>query len=105
MKDSGEVGVPEFIRLMKDFLENRIVAKQYAEEYFTLMVKRMTLTDKESRILQQAYGDADDYEPDPMIELSNLIKEPQLKERVAKSLRELAELGYCLESEAPSQAD
>ncbi|MGA7190758.1 MAG: hypothetical protein WBY66_19850 [Candidatus Acidiferrales bacterium] len=56
----------------------------------------MTLTEEESRVLQRAYGDADDYEADPAIELPNVLNEHQLRERVAQSLRELAELGYGL---------
>jgi hypothetical protein len=94
-----EVGVPEFTRLMRDFLEDRLDASQYTKQYFALMVKRMTLTEEESRVLQRAYGDADDYEPNPAIELPNLLSEHQLRERVAQSLRELAELGYSIESE------
>ena len=99
MENYGEVGVPEFMRLMRDFLQDRLDARQYAQQYFALMVKRMTLTEEESRVLQRAYGDADDYEPNPAIELPNLLNERQLRERVAQSLRELAELGYSVESE------
>ncbi|MGA7062046.1 MAG: colicin immunity domain-containing protein [Candidatus Acidiferrales bacterium] len=96
MENYGEVGVPEFTLLMRDFLEDRLDASQYAKQYFALMVKRMTLTEEESRVLQRAYGDADDYEADPAIELPNVLNEHQLRERVAQSLRELAELGYGL---------
>ena len=97
MENYAEVGVPEFTRLMKDFLQGRLDAGQYAQQYFALMKKRMTLTEEESRVLQRAYGDADDYEPDASIELPNLLSEHQLRERVAQSLRELAELGHGVE--------
>jgi hypothetical protein len=93
----GEVGVPEFTHLMRDFLQGRLDARQYTQQYFALMKKRMTLTEEESRVLQRAYGDADDYEPDAAIELPNLLTEHQLRERVAQSLRELAELGHSVE--------
>lgn len=42
-----------------------------AQQYFVLMVQRMTLTEQESRILQRAYGAADDYEPDAAMEMSD----------------------------------
>lgn len=64
-------------------LQGRLDAGQYAQQYFALMAKRMTLTEEEDRILQRAYGDADDYEPDTPIKLPNLINEQQLRERVA----------------------
>ena len=97
MDNYGEASVPEFTRLMKDFLQGRLDAGQDAQLYFALMVKRITLTEEEDRILQRAYGDADDYEPDTAIKLPNLINEQQLKERVTQSLRELAELGHSVE--------
>jgi hypothetical protein len=92
MENYGQVGIPEFVRLMEDFLETRIDVRQYQQNYFALMKKRMTLSEDESRILQQAYGDADDY--DPELRLQYTIEEPELRQRVAKSLRELAALGY-----------
>ena len=37
MENYGEVGVPEFTLLMRDFLEDRLDASQYAKQYFALM--------------------------------------------------------------------
>lgn len=92
MENSDEVGVPEFVHLMKDFLNARIDAHTYQKNYFELMKKRITLSEKESRILQQTYGDADDY--DPVARLPYTIEEPELRHMVRKSLEELAVLGY-----------
>ncbi|HKV62152.1 MAG TPA: hypothetical protein VJO16_09580 [Candidatus Acidoferrum sp.] len=61
-------------------------------------MKRKNIPNEEvDRITQQAYGDADDYEADPSIRLSSMIDELQLRERVAKSLQELAAMGYGVE--------
>ena len=62
MEHFGEVTIPDFLRLMKDFLEHRIDAELYCSSYFDLAIKRKTITDKEDRILQMAFGDADDYD-------------------------------------------
>jgi Bacterial self-protective colicin-like immunity len=94
MEDYGEVGVPEFLQLMKGFIEMRISARNYRETYFTLMKRRMILSEEESRILQQAYGDADDYDPTMM--LHHTIDELELRERVAKSIGKLSALGYAV---------
>jgi Bacterial self-protective colicin-like immunity len=87
MESYGEVGVPEFLQLMKDYLDGRTDVRSYRQGYFALMKKRMVLNEEESRILQTAYGDADDY--DPLIRLAHTIEEPELRKRVAKSLEEL----------------
>ena len=95
MESFGEVGIPDYMRLMKDYLDGRIPVHEYKKSYFELNKKRVNIPDEEaSRITQQAYGDADDYEPDPSIRLPYVIDESQLKERVAKSLRALELLGY-----------
>jgi Bacterial self-protective colicin-like immunity len=100
MAEDSEVRVPEYMRLMKDLLDRRISADNYRLSYFALSKRRVSIFDEEaSRITQQAYGDADDYEPDPKLrlELPNTIREPELRERVAKSLRDLEALGHRLD--------
>ena len=98
MENYGEVSVLDFMRLMKDFLDRRISADQYARDYFGLSKKRINISDGAiSRITQQAYGDADDYESDPAIRYPKWIGEPELRERVTKSLHELEALGYRLD--------
>ncbi len=98
MENYGEAGVPDFLRLMKDYLNGCIAVDHYRKSYFVLMKKRMTVTDDVSRILQQAYGDADDY--DAVVKLEYTIDEAQLRERVAQTVSELAALGYELECES-----
>ncbi len=81
---------------MSDFLEDRIEVEDYIRQYFSLAVKRQTLTAAESQILQCAYGDADDFDqrvpskapPTPVC----WVNENGLKARVAKSYAELAAL-------------
>jgi len=92
MDNHGEVSVLDFLRLMKDYVEGRIDAEQYRTTYFALLIKRMIVKVDESRILQQGYGDADDY--DPTVTLPYTLEESQLRERVAKSIAELESLGY-----------
>ena len=92
-----ELGVVDFIRLMKAFLDGSIGARNYKRSYFDLAKKRVNIPNEEvSRITQRAYGDADDYEPETELRQANRqwIGEPELRERVAKSLRELEALGY-----------
>jgi len=80
---------------MTDYLRGQITVDQYRENYFAMIIKRMTVPDEASKILQQAYGDADDY--DSVVTLDYTISEAQLRERVAKSAQKLAALGYDLE--------
>jgi hypothetical protein len=92
MKDSGEISVVEYLRLMKDYLEGRIDAERYTKHYFELTQRRVNIPNEEvSRVTQQAYGDADDYEPDADLRKTDprWIGESELKDRVRKSLREL----------------
>jgi hypothetical protein len=51
-----QIGVHDFIRLMKDFLDRRIEVRQYQRSYFDLSKKRFIVTEEEDKILQQAYG-------------------------------------------------
>jgi hypothetical protein len=100
MESNDEFDVTDYMRLMRDFLDRRIDAHQYIRSYFELTVKRVNIPNEEvSRITQQAYGDADDYEPDITIRHPNWIGESELRDRVARSLRELACLGYRLEDD------
>ena len=53
----------------------------------------MNISDERAdQIIQRGYGDADEY--DPVVRLPNTILEPELWERVAKSMRDLNSLGY-----------
>ena len=92
-----EVCVVDYVRLMKNFLDGRIDARQYTRSYFDLNKRRINIPNEEvSRITQQAFGDADDYEPDSALRQENprWIEETELARRVAKSLRELEAMGY-----------
>jgi Bacterial self-protective colicin-like immunity len=100
METNDEFDVTDYMRLMRDFLDRRIEAHQYVRSYFELTVKRVNIPNEEvNRITQQGYGDADDYEPDITIRPPNWIGESELRDRVAKSLRELAALGFRLEDD------
>jgi hypothetical protein len=48
--------------------------------YFDLSTKRFIVTDEEDKLLQQAYGDSDDF--DDVVHLEYTINEEQLRERV-----------------------
>ena len=92
MANSGEVGVPEFVKLMRDYLEQRVDASQYRSRLFSLFKQRMIVQNEVvSQVLQEAYGDADDY--DPVVRLPYTIQEPELKARVQRSLERLGSLG------------
>jgi hypothetical protein len=97
MKNFGDnFDVHDFVRLMKDYLDQRIDVNQYQKMYFDMTIKLVTIPSGDvDRIIQQAYGDADDY--DPVVRLPYTIEEPELRARVANSLRELASLGYSVE--------
>ena len=92
MDPSPQIEVLDFVRLMQDLLENRIDVRQYQRSYFDLAKKRFIATDEEDKILQQAYGDADDF--DDTVDLPSTIKEEQLRERVSVSLERLKTLGH-----------
>ena len=88
-----QIAVLDFVRLMKDFLDKRIDVHQYCRGYWELNVKRIVVSEEESKILQQAFGDADDF--DEVVDLE-YISESQLRERVAASLERLRALGHPL---------
>lgn len=95
-----EVSIQDYMRLMKAFLDGRTDADEYTRSYFDLAKKRANIPNEDvSRITQQAFGDADDYEADVELRLGNpqWIDEPTLRGRVANSLRELESLGYRIE--------
>ena len=79
MGDYGEVGALDFFRLMEEYLSGSRDARSYQQGFFALMKKRAVLSEDESRIVQESYGDADDY--DPGIRLPHTIEEPELKKR------------------------
>jgi Bacterial self-protective colicin-like immunity len=87
-----QIQVLDFVRLMKDFLDGRVGVKDYQRQYFELNTKRVILSEEESKILQQAYGDADDF--DDAVQLAYTINEEQLKERVSVTLERLRRLGH-----------
>ena len=92
MENYGEIDISDFLRLMKDFVDGRIDARQYQSSYSDLMIKRFVVPSEDvSRVLQQAFGDADDY--DPVVRLPSTIEEPELRRRVSNSIRELESLG------------
>ena len=57
--------------------------KQYKRSYFDLNMKRIILLDEESKILQRAHGDADDF--DDTVHLACTINQEQGKERESTS--------------------
>jgi Bacterial self-protective colicin-like immunity len=89
-----QVEVVDFIRLMQDFLAKRIDVDQYRRSYFDLSKMRMDVPDDEDKILQEAYGDADDF--DDVVHLENTIDEAQLRERVSGSLERLRARGHAI---------
>jgi hypothetical protein len=95
MERYPEVQVLDFVRLMADFLAKRIDAYQYRRDYFDLMKNRVVLTDEENKILEQAYGDADDF--DDVVHLEYTIDDAQLRERVSGSLEKLKVLGHAID--------
>jgi hypothetical protein len=88
MEGYGEVYVLDFLQLMEDYLSRKRDARSYRQEFFALMKRRTVLSEDESRTVQEAYGDADDY--DPEIRLPYTIKEPELRKRVATAAAKLA---------------
>ena len=91
MSSRTEVGVADFLSLMEAYLADRIKVDEYRSTYFQLMKQRTNFSEDEFRILQPAYGDADDY--DAVVRLEYTIEEPELRMRVAKSVQDLKELG------------
>jgi hypothetical protein len=89
-----QIKVLDFVRLMKDFLDRHIDVRQYQRSYFDLNTKRIIVSEEESKILQQAYGDADDF--DDAVHLDFTINEEQLRERVSASLERLRRLGHVI---------
>src|SRR5207249_3167731 len=87
-----QIEVLDFVRLMKDFLDRRIDVREYQRSYFDLSKKRFTATSEKDKILQQACGDADDF--DDTVHLAYTINEEQLRECVSASLERLKTLGY-----------
>lgn len=83
------------MRLMNDYLEGRTDANEYRRTFFDFFNKRISIPDERaSQIIQAAYGDADDY--DPNVRLPYTIERPELNERVRHSLAKLAALGYSI---------
>lgn len=87
-----QIDVLDFVRLMRDFVDRRIDVHKYQRSYFELNTKRIIVSDEESKILQQAYGDADDF--DDAVHLDYTINEEQLRGRVSASLERLKTLGH-----------
>lgn len=75
-------------------MDRRIDVRQYQHSYFDLSKKRFLATPEEDKILQQAYGDADDF--DDVVHLEYTIDEDQLRSRVSTSLERLKALGYAI---------
>jgi len=78
---------------MHSFLNGSVDVKSYRQELFRVFPTRMEPHgDETDRILQTAYGDADDYESE--IRLPYTITEEELRSRVATLSKELVERGY-----------
>ena len=93
-----QVEVADYVRLMKDFLDNLIDVHQYRRSYFGFALMRMgVLSDEEDQIIQRAYGDADDF--DEVVQLEYTIDERQLRQRVSVSLEKLKTLGHAIADE------
>jgi hypothetical protein len=100
MESCGEVGALDYMHLMADYLTGKIDGDQFTKSFFGLDKRRVNLPDERaSELILRAHGDADDYEPDTDLQRTNRqwIGERELRERVAKSLRELEALGYYIE--------
>jgi|SRR5580765_8800167 len=90
-----QVGVADYVRLMKDFLDHRIDVHEYRRCYFSFAKMRAgILSEGEDKIIQQAYGDADDF--DNAVKLEYTIDEGQLRLRVSASLEKLKTLGHAI---------
>jgi Bacterial self-protective colicin-like immunity len=88
-----QVGVIDYVRLMKDFLGRRIDVHEYRRCFFSFAKMRAdVLSEEEDKIIQQAYGDADDF--DDSVKLEYVINEGQLRQRV--SLEKLKTLGHAI---------
>jgi hypothetical protein len=92
-----EYGVTDYMKLMKTYLNREIEAPQYARRFFDFANTRVLIPNEEvDRIIQRAYGDADDYEPDETLRKTDpsWIDEPALRQKVAESLCQLETLGF-----------
>jgi hypothetical protein len=90
-----QVEVADYVRLMKDFLDSRIDVHEYCRCYFSFAKMRVgVLSEEEDKIIQQAYGDADDF--DDAVKLEYTIDEGQLRQRVSASLEKLKTLGHAI---------
>jgi hypothetical protein len=85
----------DYLRLMKAYLENRVDVDAFRRELFSMNAKRSHLSEEASLIIQKAYGRIDDY--DPVARLEHTIEEPELRELIAASAKQLEELGYRIE--------
>jgi hypothetical protein len=83
-----QVSVADFAGMMQQFLDRSIDVNTYCRELLKLFTKRVEPHGETTdRILQIAYGDADDY--DDVNRLPYTIDEGELRLRVARSLAEL----------------
>jgi hypothetical protein len=92
MDPYSQIEVLDFVRLMKDFFDRRIRRAPISAPYFDLSKKRFVAIPEVDKILQQAYGDADDF--DDVVHLEYTINEEQLRSRVSTSLERLKALGH-----------
>lgn len=93
MEQYPEFHVSDYVRLMMDFLSGAVDASRYCQAFFDANSKRIVVPDGEpDRIVQQAFGDCDDYDID--VDLEGTIDEHELRRRVERSLAELRALGY-----------
>ncbi|WP_348261129.1 hypothetical protein P8935_15115 [Telmatobacter sp. DSM 110680] len=90
MTETSELDVLYFLRLMSDYLKGSLSVHEYQRAMFDSSKKRWKLTEEQSRIVQTAYGDVDDFDSD--VRLAHTIQEPALRIRVCKSLEDLRSL-------------
>ena len=84
----------DYLRLMKAYLQDRIDVGTYRRQLFSMSAKRSLLSEAASEIIEKTYSKTDQY--DAALRLPDTIGEPELRDFVADSVRQLETLGYQL---------
>ena len=85
----------DYLRLMKAYLEDHLDVDTYCRQLFSMNAKRSLLSEQASEIVQKTYSKADQY--DAVLRLPDTIQEPELREFVSRSVKQLEAMGYRLE--------
>jgi hypothetical protein len=85
----------DYLRLMKAYLEDHLDVDTYCRQLFSMNTKRSLLSEQASEIVQKTYSKTDQY--DAVLRLPDTIQEPELREFVSTSVKQLEALGYRLE--------